>query len=397
MHLLVATEAHFRQTSDGVAYSDTGGRGYSFWARYLDVFDSVTVIGRLSPQRGFLSTPVEGPGISLVPLEGYTGPEQLLWRLKRLKHQVRSACACEAAVIARAPGMVATLVLNELEKQRVYALEVVGDPYDAFGPGTVKHPLRPFFRRWFTYQLRRQCARASAVSYVTARALQHRYPPAPTAFSTHYSSVELPDYAFLSSPRSFQDMGRKVRLITVSMLGHLYKSPDVLIDALSICTRANLNLDLTVVGEGRYRTKLMHQAMALGLTDRVHFRGLLPAGDVVRAQLDQAHLFILPSRQEGLPRALIEAMARALPCIGSTVGGIPELLRPEDMVPPGDAVALAHKIQEVLGSIERMARMSARNLEKSREYRESLLRERRSSFYRHVLERTIEWAESRKL
>jgi len=59
-----------------------------------------------------------------------------------------------------------------------------------------------------------------------------------------------------------------------------------------------------------------------------------------------------------MPRAMIEAMARGLPCIGSAVGGIPELLSSEDLVSRGDAGALALKIMEVVSQPDRMTRMS---------------------------------------
>jgi len=111
----------------------------------------------------------------------------------------------------------------------------------------------------------------------------------------------------------------------------------------------------------------------------------------VRDQLDQADLFVLPSRQEGVSRATIEAMARSLPCIATTIGGTSELLPPEDRVPPGDVPALAQRIRQVVTNPERMARMSARNLEKAKEYREKALRERWTAFYRHVRERTEAW------
>jgi glycosyltransferase involved in cell wall biosynthesis len=115
----------------------------------------------------------------------------------------------------------------------------------------------------------------------------------------------------------------------------------------------------------------------------------------VRRELDQADLFVLPSYQEGLPRAMIEGMARALPCIGSTAGGIPELLPPEDMVPAGDAAALARKIREVVTAPQRLARMSVRNLAKDRIYNDEALRPRRISFYQHLRGETTRWLETR--
>ena len=60
-------------------------------------------------------------------------------------------------------------------------------------------------------------------------------------------------------------------------------------------------------------------------------------------------------------------------------------------MPPGDVVALASKIREVVTDSERMARMSARNLETAKEYRDEVLRERRNHFYRYVREMTEAW------
>jgi glycosyltransferase involved in cell wall biosynthesis len=88
---------------------------------------------------------------------------------------------------------------------------------------------------------------------------------------------------------------------------------------------------------------------------------------------------------------MIEAMARALPCIGSTVGGIPELLPLENMIPPGDVDSLARKIREIATDPKRMVRLSARNLESAKAYREETLRRRRNEFYRHVKECTERW------
>jgi glycosyltransferase involved in cell wall biosynthesis len=122
--------------------------------------------------------------------------------------------------------------------------------------------------------------------------------------------------------------------------------------------------------------------------DEVEFLGALPAGDAVRKRLDASDLFVLASRQEGLPRSMIEAMARGLPCLGTNVGGIPELLPAEDRVAANDACALAGLIGQVIVNPERMNLMAARNLRKASEYEETNLRLRRNELYTAVRDAT---------
>jgi len=88
---------------------------------------------------------------------------------------------------------------------------------------------------------------------------------------------------------------------------------------------------------------------------------------------------------------MLEAMARGLPCIGSTIGCMAELLDPEELVPPGEPAALAAKIRAVLSDSQRMASQSQRNLERAQEYHEEILGQRRGAFHRHVRDRTEDW------
>ncbi|MER3422060.1 MAG: glycosyl transferase family 1, partial [Nitrospiraceae bacterium] len=154
---------------------------------------------------------------------------------------------------------------------------------------------------------------------------------------------------------------------------------------------------LVLIGDGQYRMKLERLSVDLRVSERVCFLGQLPAGQAIRGQLDQAHLFVLPSRTEGLPRAMIEAMARGLPCIGSAVGGIPELLQKEELVPAGDAMALAEKIKEVVGDPQRLAAMARRNLAVSRQYHEALLRKPRMRFYEYIRAKAAERMTCRRM
>jgi glycosyltransferase involved in cell wall biosynthesis len=252
-----------------------------------------------------------------------------------------------------------------------------------------------------TRDLKLQARYAVGAAYVTRSTLQQLYPcgaaqtdysdvqlpiddnPAIRAFATHYSTVELGTGAFVvQRPRPLQ--AASVRLITVGTFEQLYKGPDILIDAVALCISFGLDICVRFVGTGKHLEEMRRRAIARQLGNRVEFTGQVECRRTLIELLDSSDIFVLPSRTEGLPRAMIEAMARGLPCVGTSVGGIPELLDDEDLVPPNDATALARKIDEVLTLPERLARMSRKNLDRAREYAPDRLASRRNEFYRHV-------------
>ena len=175
----------------------------------------------------------------------------------------------------------------------------------------------------------------------------------------------------------------------------MYKGPDVLLDALALAARKGTSLELAWIGDGKHRLEMEARAAQSGLNGHVRFLGHLPPGESIRKELDIADLFVLVSRTEGLPRALLEAMARALPCVGSDAGGIAALLSTAERVPIGAAVPLADKILEVLGDPDRLARLSHENLLKAREYHSSALRPRRQKVYQAVCDATLRWQAER--
>jgi glycosyltransferase involved in cell wall biosynthesis len=118
----------------------------------------------------------------------------------------------------------------------------------------------------------------------------------------------------------------------------------------------------------------------LGVSDQITFLGDVQRGDSIQEEIDRADVFVLPSRAEGVPRAMLEAMARSVPCLGSHIGGIPELLHEEDRVPPNDAPALAAKLTSLIRDQSRIERMSIRNYQTSRKYATEALRKRRREF-----------------
>ena len=397
MNVVVALEHRFNSAPDGSIWTKTMF-GYSYWQRYLNVFDGVRIVARvrcvdLIPEDWIR---VNDEGVTFAPVPYYVGPWQYLSRAHRVRRAAKASIGESDAVLLYLSGQIGSCIDPIMRREgRPYGVYVIADPYDVFGPGSVRHPLRPIFRWLFPRRLRRQCGCASAVAYITEAALQRRYPPGPAAFSTSFPMGEMPPQAYMSAPRSRSSVSREFTLIIVGAMSQMYKAQDVLIDAVAACVDDGLDLRLILVGDGRHRPELEARADARGLGRRVCFKGELTFGASVRDELDKGDLFVLPSRQEGLPRAMIEAMARGLPCIGSTVGGIPELLPDEDMVPPGDAIALSSKIREVLSNPDRMYKMSDRNLKRARAFSDVLVGERRDRFYRRLRETTETWLENR--
>jgi glycosyltransferase involved in cell wall biosynthesis len=391
MKVLVTASARFAITSDGNFWTANASLRYNFWTGYLEVFDEVHLVARAkfhsSPPTGW--NLVTGPGIKAVPVPYFIGPWEFIKNYANVRKAVNRVALDAEAVILRLPCTIGTEVRGSLPSRRPYAVEVVADSYDSMAPGSIRHPLRPLFRWWFPRVLKQQCLEATAAAYVTKEALQRRYPC--PKFSVSLSDVQLPEEALVSKPRPLREAIGTCTLIFVGTMAQLYKAPDVLIKAVAVCVQEGLDIKLILLGDGLYRAELEALAATLGLGQRVGFQGWLPTSEAVREELDRADIFVLPSHQEGLPKAMIEAMARSLPCIGSTVGGIPELLASEDLVPPGDVTALANKIREVATNPERMARMSARNLEKAKDYTDEVLFERRKEFYHYVREETEAW------
>jgi len=412
MKVLVTLEHRFYRTPDGRVWTK-GPNAYPFWTRYLAGFDGVRVAARIVEVDVATAEDraASGPGVEFVAVPNYLGPWEFARRAWAVRHALEHACTPGDAVILRVSSHLAGCLAPWLQRMgQPFGLEVVNDPYDVFAPGAVQYKLRPLFRWWFTRQLRRQCQRACAVAYVTEEALQTRYPcagycvgmsdveisqdsilAAPTVFTTHYSSVELSRGDSVTTFRRIAGQSARHRLVSVGSLAQMYKAPDILIRAVAACTRTGMDLSLDLIGDGKHRPELEQLAGRLGVADRIRFLGHLPAGAAIRERLDDADLFVLASRCEGLPRAMIEAMARSLPCVGSSVGGIPELLASEDLVPPGNVRALAQKLREVLSSPERMTRMSARNLGKAQDYRDDILAARRKAFLEHLRDHTAAW------
>jgi phosphatidyl-myo-inositol dimannoside synthase len=387
----VIVESRYLQTPDGSVWTFEGP-AYPFYKRYLAAFDAVEVVARVSLVREIPAGAhvVTGPNVYVHRIPCYQGPREFVMAWPQVRSSLKRVIGPNKLVIFRVPSVLASMLAPMLERRNIdYAIEVMGDPHDVFAPGVVSTPLRPFLRYQYTKRLRHLARSAVGVSYVTENYLQARYPASASAITASYSSIELTHDSFTEEPRLFTKPVSAPEIVSVGSLDQLYKGVDTLIEAIGILVGGGKRARLTHIGDGIYRSHLETLTSKLSLSDHVKFAGRLPAGAPIRAYLDRADIFVMPSRTEGLPKALLESMARALPSIGTSVGGIPEVLDSRFLVPPDDPNALAAAISELSDSPEAMLQASSRNLDVSRKYEAGNLAIQRQAFYSALRERSL--------
>jgi phosphatidyl-myo-inositol dimannoside synthase len=383
MRVLLTSEARFERTPDGVVWAPPA-YGRALWSRYLDVFSSVLVAARvrrvLEPSAGCVRA--SRPQVEFCPLPSYSGLSGLVANLSRLHGSLAGAVRTSQAIIVRSPSPLAYLVYRAaMHDARPFAAEIVGDPDQVFSPGAFRHPIRGAIRRVAAAGQRQIARDAIAALYVTREALQHRYPTRGWPYAA--SDAALDDSAFLERHAREWAAPAPFVLVAVGGLDQPYKGTSVLLRALSRVRRAGAPAVLRIVGGGRLLVRFRAECEALDLSAAVEFLGQQDSAGV-REALDSAHLFVLPSLTEGLPRALLEAMARGLTAVATDVGGMRELLPSECLVPPRDPAALAARIRQIMLDDEGRRRLGDRSREMARTHHESLQAPIRRAFLRAV-------------
>jgi glycosyltransferase involved in cell wall biosynthesis len=158
-----------------------------------------------------------------------------------------------------------------------------------------------------------------------------------------------------------------------------------LIEALPDVLRACPEYRLAILGDGPDESDLRGLAETLGIADRVVFAGFLPQGEV-KAWLQRARLFVLPSVEEGLGVVLLEAMACGTPVVASRVDGIPEAVTEQEgrLVPPAEPAALAEAIIDILSGGEWQAMSLAARQRAVKHFDWSHIAKRYVELYRRV-------------
>ncbi|MGB0868605.1 MAG: glycosyltransferase [Flavobacteriales bacterium] len=389
MTLVFVTEARFTRGANGVIYGESSFNN-SLWPKYLRSFSSVKVLARVIEDPDYSDSEKlisSMKNVSFIEVPYYIGPKQFLEKrlaIKRLLKQIiKQNLNC--VFICRIPGLLGDICISILRKEKKeYGVEVVGDPWDVFSKNSINHILSPFFKYFYFYKLRQNVIHANAVLYVTERTLQERYPAKPGVFVTYASNVELFESDFSVHPKQYSSFNVPT-IISVGSLEQMYKSPDIVLKALRILKDKKIEFRFIWLGGGRYMNEMITLSKDLQIDDCVQFLGNVSMVSV-RQKMTEADIFVLASRTEGLPRVIVEAQAKGLPCIGSNIGGIPELLSKRALVEPENIQDLVGKIETFLLNKELYNSEAKVNLNNSKNYSHKLLTKRREKFFESLIQ-----------
>lgn len=389
MNVMVVADSHYYKDYDGNIYVDSVFN-YSFYKRYLDVFDKVYVVARVSFVKNSPSEKkiASGDGVEFLELPEYRGPWQYAKKYLKIKKLAKKYSDLVDCAIFRIPGATANIMCKTYYRtKKPFAVEVVVDPWEYFAKGTVKSIARPLVRYSWTNFVRRICKVANGVSYVTENYLQRLYPckaiinkESKNYFTSYYSSVELKSGSF-KSPKKYDEKDEFIISHVANSFTGYGKGHITLMKALKVVRDKGYKVRVVFIGDGPLKEEFIEFSKNIGVENYVEFTGKLSDGDEVRRVIVNSDLFVFPTMAEGLPRVLLEAMSVGLPCISSPVCGIPEILSEDFLCNYNDYNGFADKIMNLISNTDLMEKASIKNLEIASRYSDIILSERRREFY----------------
>ena len=376
MKALFIHDHKFPKNEDYYYYSY--GFDEEFFNRYLDIFDDFGVVAReneTDDKNNNQSQPVEKK-VEFLTVKNYK-------QLKRteIRKQINNKIQKYDCLIIRLPSILGLYALEiALKNKKPVIIELVGCPWDAFWYQNLsKKLIAPFM----TFLTKRALRKTKYAVYVTEEFLQNRYPTNGQSISCSNVTLHSVEEEYLyNRVQKISSLNEKKILGTCATLDASYKGQKYVIEAISKLKSEGHCLEYQLVGGGD-DSELKNHAKIYNVENEVKFIGQLKHEEVFD-WLDTIDIYIQPSETEGLPRAVIEAMSKACPVIGSDAGGIPELIDQDFVFAKKNVEDICEKIKKYNNTT--MKEQALINHSTSKNYVKELLYRRRKKFFNNFLE-----------
>ncbi|WP_302160116.1 glycosyltransferase [uncultured Ruminococcus sp.] len=287
-------------------------------------------------------------------------------------------------IFARMPSNTSNSVIRVAKKLgKPYLVEVGGCAWDSYwNHGIMGKMIAPLMY----YREKKYVATANFAIYVTKNFLQRRYPNSNT--STNCSNVYLQpiDDSIIEkriAKINSTDLKKVVLGQAVNSIDVKYKGEHLIIQAMGALKKRGIRIDYQIVGPG-IGDYLISQAKKYNVVDQLHLIGTLRKEEIFE-WYKNIDIYVQPSKQEGLPRSVIEAMSVGCPALGSNIAGIPELIDQDCLFNPNNISQIVFAIENLLTK-ENMIRKAKSNFERSKEYNLEEIEKRRQVIFSKFLE-----------
>jgi glycosyltransferase involved in cell wall biosynthesis len=312
-------------------------------------------------------------------------PKNIITNLRKAMRIIEQEVRSAECIVIKCPGWFCNIAAYYCKKyNKPYLAELGGCPWDGYWNhsfiGKIVAPL-------IYFQTKNTIRDAAYTLYVTEKFLQNRYPTNGESINCSNVTLEENDDLVLNKRhiKIEENINGKLIIGTTADLDVKFKGQQYVIEALGKLKRnGKLNFEYHLVGRGD-STFLIECAKKYGVEEEVKIIGSLPHNEVYR-WLDTIDIYVQPSRQEGLPRALIEAMSRGVPSFGAKTAGIPELLEDEYIF--SNTKSNIEEICEILLAISNkdiLHQQANRNFEEAKKYSKNKLNNRRKKFYEQYI------------
>lgn len=368
----------------GLATVDFDGANYynnemqASISRYKPFCDRLICIAHLNRVKTSKHDPINMDGAEFIFVEKINSPKSFIFGPYRNRPIIQNAVKRADACIVHVFSMHCGEVIKAARKfGKPVCNVVVGCPWQAYWNYNI---LGKFLAPVNYLKLRSLQKNATHSIYVTNSFLQHRYPT--KGLSTNCSNVQVNAGVESALKRRIgridtysKDITLKIG--TVAAIDVPYKGQKYVFMALARLLKLGIDrFEYHLAGAGD-NSRLKEIAHDLAISDKIIFHGAIPHEHITEF-FDEMDIYIQPSKQEGLPRALIEAMSRGCLCIGSNISGIPELLKSEYLFPKANSKKLA---QILLGiNTEKLIEQAHVNFKEAKKYNSDIINKRRNDF-----------------
>lgn len=355
----------------------------SFFSKYLDVFDSVKILGgevrKYLDNSRLVEITNEKISVEILPRNTFLKEFKNDKIVKKaLFEHIKSAEAILIKPLSRR-GMMAIKIAEQLKKP--YMIEMTGDIHNALKQNSSF--LRKAYAPLLYRNIKKTIKKAPFGLYVSKDYLQSKYPIAGRMCGCSDVILDKADDEVLKKRLDKIEKMEKNKIIKLALIGFYQgkgKGVDTAIRALS---RLPENFELSVLGNGtkESREKWYKYAHKMGVDEnRLHFPEPLSSSKEVLKWLDDYDFFVFPTRSEGLSRCIAEAMSRGCPSFATKICSMPELLQERCLFKLGDDKKLAELLLKYVDNKELMKEDAIINFNHAKDYDFDLLKERRDNF-----------------